>query len=274
MFPGIDGFHWTVGHVLFLSLFFAVALTIFATVASAAWRAIHDFRAHRAIDLWWRSQFSELPASDRRCRHELAGRVISRTCDNAFDCRDCSKYPHFAVLPPTGIARPLGVDYSAHRFYHRGHTWVEPAQDGTVTVGLDELGAHLVGMPDSVTLPEVGDEVELNQTAWRINKNGHEIPVRAPVEGTIIAVGGPKQDWYLKIQPRRDLRESTTLRHLLRGAEVHGWLARELERLQLQLRAPDTPPALADGGSLMPDLMNAVPEADWDKVLSETFLEP
>ena len=24
MFPGIDGFHWTVGHVIFLSLFFAV----------------------------------------------------------------------------------------------------------------------------------------------------------------------------------------------------------------------------------------------------------
>jgi hypothetical protein len=33
MFPGIDGFHWTVGHVLFLSLFFAVALTIATTVA-------------------------------------------------------------------------------------------------------------------------------------------------------------------------------------------------------------------------------------------------
>ena len=36
MFPGIDGFHWTLGHVLFLSLFFAVALTILITVASAS----------------------------------------------------------------------------------------------------------------------------------------------------------------------------------------------------------------------------------------------
>ena len=33
MFPGIDGFHWTVGHIVFLSLFFAVVLTIVATVA-------------------------------------------------------------------------------------------------------------------------------------------------------------------------------------------------------------------------------------------------
>ena len=28
MFPGIDGFHWTVAHVVFLSLFFAVVMTI------------------------------------------------------------------------------------------------------------------------------------------------------------------------------------------------------------------------------------------------------
>ena len=72
MFPGIDGFHWSFGHVLFLSLFFAVVLTILVTIASSAWRATQDFRNHRAIDLWWRSQFAELPLADRRCRHELA----------------------------------------------------------------------------------------------------------------------------------------------------------------------------------------------------------
>jgi hypothetical protein len=46
-----------------------------------------------------------------------------------------------------------------------------------------------------------------------------------------------------------------------------------VERLQLQLRAPNTPPALADGGVLLPGLMNAVPEADWDTALADTFLE-
>ncbi len=84
MFPGIDGFHWTFGHVLFLSLFFAVALTIFTTIASAVVRTIRDFRDHRAIDFCWKADFVELPPSDRRCRHELAGRVSSRTCDQRF----------------------------------------------------------------------------------------------------------------------------------------------------------------------------------------------
>lgn len=272
MFPGIDGFHWALGHVLFLSLFFAVALTILVTVASAAWRTTREFRSDRAIDLWWRSQFAELPVSDRRCRHELAGRVLSRTCDNAFDCRHCEKYSQYAVLPATGNIGSLSLDYADDRYYHRGHTWVKPGEDGTVTVGLDELAAHLVGTPDSVRLPETGQQLVVNQTAWRIKKNGREIEVRAPIEGTVVKVGGPKEGWYVKIRPRLDVREPATLRHLLRGPEVHGWMSRELERLQMQLRAPGTAPALADGGVLMPDLMNAVPEADWDAVLTDTFL--
>ena len=274
MFPGIDGFHWTFGHILFLSLFFAVALTIFFTVSSAIRRTVHDFRTHQAADLCWHADFAELPEQGRRCRHELAGRVISRTCDNAFDCRHCEKYSQFAVLPATGNLRSLGLEYPTDRYYHRGHTWVKPEEDGIVTVGLDELAEHLIGTPNLIKMPTIGDELDLNQTAWRMEKRGREIDVRAPIEGTVVGIGGPKESWYLKIRPRLDLRDPLTLRHLLRGPEVHGWLTRELERLQLQLRTPNNPPALADGGVLLPNLMDAVPDADWDTVLAETFLEP
>ena len=89
MFPGIDGFHWTVAHVVFLSLFFTVVVIILTTVVSAVWRTTRDLSTHRAFELCWKSDFGELPESDRRCRHELAGRVAARTCDNAFDCRHC-----------------------------------------------------------------------------------------------------------------------------------------------------------------------------------------
>jgi hypothetical protein len=273
MFPGIDGFHWTPTHIVFLSVFFLVVLTIVTTVASAVWRTRRDFRGHRALDFCWHADFAELPEAERHCRHELAGRVISRTCDNAFDCRHCSKYAQFAVLPATGNIQPLGLNYSGDRYYHRGHTWLQLAEDGTVTVGLDELANHLIGTPDSVKMPKLGEEIELNQTAWRMKKNGNDIKVRAPIEGTVVGVGGPNQGWYLKIRPRLDLHAPATLRHLLCGPEVHGWLTREMERLQLQLRAPGTPPALADGGMLLPDLVDALPDADWDSVLADTFLQ-
>ena len=246
MFPGIDGFHWTVGHIVFLALFFVVVLTIVATIVSAAWRTANVFRTNRAIELCWKSDFAELPESERRCRHELAGRVVSRTCDNAFDCRQCDKYSQFAVLPATGLATALGLNYAADRLYHRGHTWVKSGDDGTVVIGLDELAEHLIGDPDIIKMPAVGTEIEVNQTAWRMKKNGNEIQVRAPIEGTIVAVGGPKQGWYLEVRTRLNPRDPATLRHLLRGPEVHGWLSRELERLQLQLRSPNS--AACPGG--------------------------
>jgi len=273
MFPGIDGFHWTVGHISFLLLFFAVALTIASTVISAAWRTARHLRSRRAAEWCWQNDFERLPQTERRCRHELAGRVVSRICENAFDCRHCSQYSQFAELPGEEIALDLGLHYPEDRPYHRGHTWVKPEKDGTLTIGLDDLAERVIGSPDSVKMPGIGSEIELNGTAWRMKKNGNEVRVRAPIEGTVAAVGGPREGWYLKIRPRLDPNDPTTLRHLLRGAEVHGWLTRELERLQLQLRPPNAGPTLADGGVLIRGLMDAIPEADWPTVLEDTFLE-
>lgn len=273
MFPGIDGFHWTAAHVIFLSLFFAVVMTIMATVVSAVRRTARDFQTKRAIDFCWKADFAELPEPERRCRHELAGRVMSRTCDNAFDCRQCSKYSQFAVLPARGTVHSLGLDYPEDRFYHRGHTWVKREEGGILTVGLDALAEHVIGQADSIKMPAIDSNIEINETAWRMRKNGNEIRVRAPIEGKVVGVGGPTDGWYLKISPRLSAQDPALLRHLLRGPEVYGWVSRELERLQVELREPNTPPSLADGGVLMPGLMDAVPAADWDTVLAETFLE-
>jgi len=273
MFPWTDGFHWTPNHVVFLSLFFAVVSTIVTTVVFAIRRAARDLNSNSAVELCWKSDFAELLESERACRHELSGRVASRTCDNQFDCRLCQKYAQFAALPAAQTVDDLGITYSKDRFYHRGHTWVEPQQDGTVAIGLDELAERVIGTADCIGMPEVGNEIKLNGTAWRMTKVGRQIRVRAPLEGKVVAVGGPGQGWYLKIRPRLNPQDPATLLHLLRGSEVHGWLKRELERLQLQLRTPDTAPSLADGGVLMHGLMDQMPEADWDTVLADTFLE-
>ena len=217
----------------------------------------------------WRLNFAELPEAERTCRHQLAGRVAYRICDNAFDCRHCPKYEEFAALPERIPSWNVGVSFSNNLLYHRGHTWVRPEKDGTLTVGLDEFAHHLIGRPDCVQFPAKGSELETDGIAWRMTKNGHEIPVRAPIEGTVAATGGDKDAWYLKIRPHAP----PDLRHLLRGAEVCGWLSEELDRLQQQFSTPNAGTCLADGGTLMPDLMEALPAADWDTVLAATFLE-
>jgi len=269
MLPGTSGFHWTPGHVIFLSLFFLVVITILTTVLRAIFRSARDLRGRGSDQLLWQLEFEDLPDAEKRCRHEIAGRVNRRTCPNAFDCRNCKDYERFAALPSVPAQSTFGLDYPSDRLYHRGHTWVRPEAEGAFTVGLDDLALHLLGKPDSVELPPVGTRLTTNSPAWRIRKGDAEMRVRAPLDGEVVETAGEGQDWCLKIRPET----TPNLRHLLRGPEVSAWLGKELERLQIQLGAPDGSPSLADGGILMSGLMDAMPKADWDTVLAGTFLE-
>lgn len=269
MFPWVDGFHWTVLHVVFLTIFGLVLLTVFSTFAWSLFRTASDLYSQRAGEVCWRDNFSQLPEAERHCRHELSGRVIHRICPNAFNCGHCELYEAFAAMPVPVRALNAGVDHSDKLLYHRGHTWILPEDDGTFTIGLDEFAHHLIGQPDTFKFPRQGSDIQHNGIAWRMTKNGHEIRVRAPLDGTILATGGPQVGWYLHVKPSNP----ADLRHLLQGPEVAGWLASEMDRLQIQLRAPDSPPALADGGSLMPELMDNVPGGNWDEILAATFLD-
>jgi len=269
MFPWVDGFHWTVMHVVFLTIFGLVLLTVLATFAWSLFRTASDLRSHRAAEVCWHNNFSQLPEAERHCRHEFSGRVIHRVCPNAFDCQHCDMYEAFAAMPAPALRHNPGVGYSDQLLYHRGHTWVQPNEDGTFAIGLDEFAQHLIGQPDAVKLPRKGSAIQHDGIAWRITKNGREIRVRAPLDGTILATGGPQSPWYLRVKPNG----AVDLRHLLQGPEVAGWLESEMDRLQIQLRTPGSEPALADGGMLMPELMEALPGADWDEVLSATFLD-
>lgn len=220
MFPWTDGFHWTATHIIFLSLFFAALAVILSTFVRALWRTRYEFRNQRATALCWKENFAELPEQERVCRHQLAGRIEQRTCDNAFDCGTCENYPRFAPLPAQVPAKSVGVNYSDKLLYHRGHTWVRPEWDGTYAVGLDDFATHLIGAPDSLELPALFQELECAGIAWRMKKNGHVIRVRAPLSGTVISTGGADKNWYVKILPHG----KPNLRHLLRGSEVRvGW---------------------------------------------------
>jgi hypothetical protein len=184
MFPGVNGFHWTFGHILFISTFATVLLVIAITVVTAARRMRRDARRGCVEVIRWHADWEDLPERDRRCRHDIAGEVIYRVCPNGFDCRACGDNMHFR-RPAIGCAvtEHCGLSYPANRYYHRGHTWVEPQEDGTVTVGLDEFGRRLIGTPDHLQLPPPGTQLVNNGTAWRMRKAGVDVRVLAPIEG-------------------------------------------------------------------------------------------
>ena len=274
MFPGIYDFAWDAGHIVFLGIFYTVLMIVAATMLVALRRALRSFQAQRAEALRWHADFDDLPASARRCRHELAGEIASRLCPNGFDCRKCDEHAKFVAtrrepMAP-GESRVGGFELPSDRLYHRGHTWVRREEDGTLTVGLDDLGRHLLGKPDELRLPAVGSILTTNGSGWEARKNGVSVRVLSPIDGEVIGVGDPKDRWALKVRPSGD----PDLRHLLSPAEARPWLLREIERLHLATAAEGVGAALADGGVPIDDLSTAIPPDRIDDVYGMVFLHP
>ena len=275
MFPWNYGFHFGIASYIFLGAFYTVLVVVVTTLLNAFWRAHRDLSKGKAEDIRWHSDFHDLPAADRTCRHVLTGEFKSRECVRAFDCRECETHAKLVALhPPAAAAEDeiFGMSFPLDRMYHRGHTWARPETDGTVTVGLDELGTRLLGTPDAVDLPEPGSRIQANGTAFRIHRREADVRVLSPIDGEVIETGGVDRGYFLRVKP---LTESFDMRHLLRGAEVKPWMMRELERLQLALTMEGASvPSLADGGVPVSDIAAAYPKTDWDAVCGEMFLEP
>lgn len=256
-------------HTIFMTAFYTVLTIVSATVLFALWRSLRAMP--NAEEIRWRADFHDLPSADRVCRHVLTGEFRSRECPNAFDCRTCQTHARMPAAPPASDSDEeiCGMPFPLDRFYHRGHTWARREADGTVTVGLDELGKRLIGLPDAVDLPAPGVRIHVNGTAFRLKRRGADVRVLSPVDGEVAATGGPAQEWYLKIRPAAD-----DFTHLLRESEVRPWILREIERLQLALTAEGARASLADGGVPVDDIAAGYPKADWDAVCGEMFLQP
>jgi hypothetical protein len=260
--------------MIFMGAFYAVLAIVGATLITALLRSRRALLERKAEKMRWHSDFGHLRADERECRHALTGEMPGRVCPNAFDCRECKNHAKFIAKHPP--ARPsetgediFGMAFPFDRLYHRGHAWMRRERDGSVTVGLDDLGSRLLGEADSVSLPEPGARVVANGTAWRARKRNAEVRVLSPVDGQVLETGGPGRGWYLKVKPDN---QNTT--HLLRPHEVRPWLIREMERLQLVLTAEGALPTLADGGTPVADIAASYPDADWDAVCGEMFLHP
>ncbi len=260
MFPWVYGFTWTPGHVIFVSLFLAVATAVAATLACAFFRSFLAFRRGKAGQIAWRSRFHDLPAPDRACRHAINGELKGRVCQDAFDCRQCSMHARLASIesaPPAG------------RLYHRGHTWVRPAGDGTLLIGLDEIATKLLGPVDRVAVPSAGTPIEANTPAFTLHKLGAEFNILAPIDGVVVESGDGSQGWLARVRPNADFSDA----HLLRGHEATAWFQREIDRLRMAACQVNGMPALADGGVLEDDLSAVLPRNLWESVSAEILLD-
>ena len=133
------------------------------------------------------------------------------------------------------------------------------------------MGARLVAGPEAIELPAIGTHIQTNGTAWHVRKRGADVRILSPLDGEVVETGVPQDGWVLKVKPDGGQFDA---RHLLRGAEIRPWIKREMERLQAALAPANHLPTMADGGVPMDDIAAGYPDADWDAVCSEIFLQP
>ncbi len=275
MLPGIYEFHWDIGHILFVGALLTVLSLIGLTLMAVMVKTWLSFRTQRVPRIEWHEEWHSLKSEARRCRHALTGATDDRTCERGFACNSCAFMTQMRVEQEETTDQRVadnhfGYDMPGDKYYHRGHTTVQPLDDGTALIGLDDFAARLIGKTNDVELPAIGAQISVNGNGWRIRNQHGDVRFISPVDGIVLATSESAEDgWYLKVKMTQARPQFA---YLLQGSEVRPWLLRELERLQ-GLLMPGAVAGLADGGAPVADLTQSYPEADWDMVWGEMFLE-
>ncbi len=165
--------------------------------------------------------------------------------------------------------------------FHPGHTWAVGETPERVRIGIDDFAAKLTGGVTRIDIPERGQWIRQGQRIIAMHHDGRELDLVSPIEGTVVdinqkAIDDPTlaqsdpygEGWLLAVNAPD---AKTSFRNLLGGTTARRWM----EDAAARLRAYAVPAgALAqDGGVAVNSVINQLPDADWDKLTKEFFLD-
>jgi glycine cleavage system H lipoate-binding protein len=198
------------------------------------------------------------------------------------------------LLTPRRVAQALGVKprpqpsrsrpwflLAEGYSFHQGHTWAAHEEGEIVTVGLDDFAGKLLGAPDALELPAVGQRLRQGEKGWSVSLAGRSVGMLSPVDGKVLAVNPavlenpslatsrPYEDgWLLKV---RVPNWRTTVRNLLGGNLAVSWMRETVERLR-RMPAGELGVVMPDGGAPVPGFGRHLDPEHWDDLAREFFL--
>ncbi len=225
--------------------------------------------------------------SQRPCRHALTGRVdMPKICPLNYECYHCS---YDQILDDMDLAddpaapvyrRVAGYRLAEGYYYHMGHNWVRFEHGGRMRVGLDDFALRLFGLPESIELPPLGENLRQNEVGWAFARGAQRAAVLSPAGGTVLAVNHTArnhpdvvhldpyhQGWLMMLEPTFPKRD---LKGLYYGNESDRWLESEVQAL-LQMIGSEYGQIATTGAEPVSDVFGTLPGMDWD-VLARTFL--
>jgi glycine cleavage system H lipoate-binding protein len=179
-------------------------------------------------------------------------------------------------------ARPTGpqawFDLAEGLFYHQGHTWAAPEDDGVVRVGLDDFAQKLVGVAQRIDVPGIGSRVEQGERGVKLNVDTKSIDLLSPVGGEVLAIneevlrspGLINEDpygkgWLFKV---RVPRLSANLRNLLSGRLARLWMDGNVRSLKRRMEG-ELGPVLQDGGVPVIGIAKDLDPDEWEEIAAD-----
>ena len=173
MLPTAYEFHWDLGHIFFLGIFYSVLTVVFCHAgasprcALAARPAPPPRRRHRLARVVRRPRRRPPPLPPRIRRHRRRPQGLQPRVRLRQLSASTRRWRRPAAGATSSRAGRNGSPRPGERLFHRGHTWVEPRADGTFDVGVDDLLQRCLGRPDRVTVPGVGTRVQAGAAGGR-----------------------------------------------------------------------------------------------------------
>jgi glycine cleavage system H lipoate-binding protein len=180
-------------------------------------------------------------------------------------------------LVPSIVA---GFEVPDNLRYHPGHTWALAESPDLVRVGIDDFAAKLAGGVNRIDIPERGQWIRQGQRIIAMHHDGREIALVSPIEGTVVdvnrkAIDDPKlaqkdpygDGWLLAVNSPD---ANTNFRNLLGGQVARRWMDEAAARLR-SIAVPAGAVA-QDGGVAVDNVIDQLPDADWEKLAKEFFL--
>ena len=165
--------------------------------------------------------------------------------------------------------------------YHPGHTWAAQETAELVRIGVDDFASRLAGKAERIDAPSRGQWVRQGQKILSFFREGREISLVSPIEGTVVGVNDAAIDnpelaskdpygegWLLEIHSPD---AKTNFRNLFGGALARHWM--EDAAARLRSLSPAFAGAYAqDGGVAIDDTFAHLSDADWATAQKEFFL--
>ncbi|RJP65008.1 MAG: glycine cleavage system protein H [Candidatus Abyssobacteria bacterium SURF_17] len=216
-------------------------------------------------------------------------RILPKTVSEGFALQaavaglpEIAEPPAVVVLPTAKGSTPRIEGYLVPRslYYHQGHAWVALQKSGSAVIGVDDFTSKLVGTPDSIILPRVGQRCYQGEKGWTISAKGKCLDMLFPLDGEVVAVNRALLEnpgllakepygngWLVMVKTRNPKRN---LRNLLFGSVAKRWIEESAFALRFMFSGK-LGIVLPDGGLPVEGAVDYFSEEDWKELSVRLF---